>query len=149
VEHKLLACIDTDPSGMVAAEVLKPRDSDKRMLVAFVQSSQHDNVRAKMIGLQDRLAARLPAYMIPSAYIIIDELPLSSTGKLNRKQLRAIGASMTRHELTTSFYTQVEHRTPLTDHELCLQQLWNEVLNIGIELISADDSFFQHGGDLI
>jgi aryl carrier-like protein len=102
-----------------------------------------------MIGLQDRLAARLPAYMIPSAYIKIEELPLSSSGKMDRKQLRTIGASMTRHELTTSFSTQAERRTPSTDHELCLQKLWSEVLNVGIESISADDSFLQHGGDSI
>lgn len=85
VEHNLIAYMDAGPSGKVAAEVLTPRDSDKPMLVAFVQSSQHVDVRAKMIGLQDRLAARLPAYMIPSAYITIEELPLSSSGKMNRK----------------------------------------------------------------
>jgi acyl-coenzyme A synthetase/AMP-(fatty) acid ligase len=85
VEHNLIACIDADPSVKVAAEVLTPRDSDKLMLVAFVQSSQHADVRAKMIGLQDRLAVRLPAYMIPSAYIKIEELPFSSSGKMDRK----------------------------------------------------------------
>ena len=119
------------------------------MLVAFVQTRQHADVRAKMIGLEDRLAARLPAYMIPSAYIKIEEIPLSSSGKIDRKQLRAIGASMTRHELTTSFYAHAERRTPSTDHELCLQRLWSEVLNVGIESISADDSFLQHGDDSI
>jgi amino acid adenylation domain-containing protein len=149
VEHNLIACIDADPLPKFAAEVLTPRDSGKPMLVAFVQSSQDADVRAKMIGLQDRLAARLPAYMIPSAYIKIEELPLSSTGKMDRKQLRAIGASMTRHELTTSFSIQAERRTPLTDHELCLQKLWNKVLNVGIESISANDSFLTHGGDSI
>ena len=120
MEHNLIACIDADPLGKVAAEVLTPRDSDKLMLVAFVQTSQHADVRAKMIGLQDRLAARLPAYMIPSAYIKIEELPLSSSGKMDRKQLRVIGASMTRHELIISFSTQAERRTPSIDHELCL-----------------------------
>ena len=149
MEHNLIAYMDAGLSGKVAATVLKPRDSDKPMLVAFVQSSQHVDVRAKMIGLQDRLAARLPAYMISSAYIRIEELPLSSSGKMNRKQLRAIGASMTRHELTTSFSTQAERRTPSTDHELCLKKLWSEVLNVLIESISADDRFLQHGGDSI
>jgi aryl carrier-like protein len=56
---------------------------------------------------------------------------------------------MTRHELTTSFSTQAERRTPSTDHELCLQKLWSEVLNVGIESISTGDSFLQHGGDSI
>lgn len=149
VEHNLIACIDSEPSLKVVAEVLTPRDSDKLMLVAFVQSCQHGDVRAKMIGLQDRLAARLPAYMIPSAYIKVEELPLSSSGKMDHKQLRAIGASMTRHELTTSLSIQAERRPPSTDYELCLQKLWSEVLNVGIELISANDSFLQHGGDSI
>ncbi|KAG9229871.1 hypothetical protein BJ875DRAFT_521712 [Amylocarpus encephaloides] len=57
VEHNLVACINADPSEKVAAEGLTPRDSDKPMLVAFVQSSQHVDVRRKMIGLQDRLDA--------------------------------------------------------------------------------------------
>ena len=149
VEHNLIAYMDAGPSGKTAAEVLTPSDSDKPMLVAFVQSSQHVDFRAKMIGFQDRLAARLPAYMIPSAYITIEELPLSSSGKMDRKQLRAIGATMTRHELTTSFSAQTERRTPSTDHELCLQKLWSEVLNVLIESIAADDSFLQHGGDSI
>ena len=102
VENNLIACIDADPSG-VAAEVLTLRDSGKLMLVAFVQTSQHADVRAKTIGLQEQLAARLPVYTIPSAYIKIKEVPLSSSGKTDRKQLRAIGASITRHKLTTSF----------------------------------------------
>jgi aryl carrier-like protein len=149
VEHNLITCIDADPSGRVTAEVLTPRDSDKPILVAFVESTQHYDVREKAIGLQDRLTARLPAYMIPSAYIAIEELPLSSSGKIDRKRLRAIGASMARHELTASFRTQTEHRIPSTEPELCLQKLWSEVLNVGIESISADDSFLQHGGDFI
>ena len=149
VEHNLIAHMDVGPSGNIAAEVLTPSDSDKPMLVAFVQSSQQFDFRARMIGIQDRLAARLPAYMIPSAYITIEELPLSSSGKMDRKQLRAIGATMTRHELTTSFSAQTERRTPSTDHELSLQKLWSEVLNVLIESIAADDSFLQHGGDSI
>ena len=149
VEHNLIAYMDAGPSGKIAAEVLTPSDSDKPMLVAFVQSSQHVDFRAKMIGFQDRLAARLPAYMILSAYITIEELPLSSSGKMDRKQLRAIGATMTRNELTTSFSAQTERRTPSTNHELCLQKLWSEVLNVLIESIAADDSFLQHGGDSI
>lgn len=87
--------------------------------------------------------------MIPSAYIAIEELPLSSSGKIDRKRLRAIRASMARHELTASFRTQTEYRIPPTEPELCLQKLWSEVLNVGIESISADDSFLQHGGDSI
>jgi hypothetical protein len=85
VEHDLIACIDADLSGKVAAEVLIPRDSNQLMVVAFVQSSQHADVRAKMIGLQDGLAARLPAYMIPLAYITIEGVLLFSSSRINRK----------------------------------------------------------------
>ena len=120
MEHNLIAYMDAGPSGKIAAEVLTPSNSDKPMLVAFVQSSQHINFRAKIVGFQDRLAARLPAYIIPLAYITIKELLFSSSNKMDRKQLRAIGATITRHKLTTSFSAQTERRTPSTNYELCL-----------------------------
>lgn len=154
VEYNLASSLNADSKVQLAAEVITPRDSDKAMLVAFIQSPGQfgdldSEMRTLTAGLNDELASKVPGYMIPSAYIMVDKLPLSATGKLDRKQLRAMGAKLTLLELMASTLPQTERRPPSTPMELCLQKLWACVLGIDAESISADDSFLHLGGDSI
>lgn len=153
VEYNLALSLNVNSKVQLAAEVITPQDSDKPMLVAFIQPSIQDgpdsNMDALTAGLNDRLTSKVPGYMIPSAYIMVDELPLSATGKLDRKQLRTMGAKLTMSELMASSLSQTERRPPSTPMELCLQRLWAGVLGVDTESISADDSFLNIGGDSI
>ncbi|HEX2189970.1 MAG TPA: amino acid adenylation domain-containing protein, partial [Longimicrobiaceae bacterium] len=86
-------------------------------------------------GLQRWLAAELPDYMVPSAFVALDRLPLTPSGKVDRRALPAPGAG-TAHER--------EYVEPRTEAEERLAAIWAEVLRV--ERVGAADHFFELGG---
>ncbi|WP_039795346.1 non-ribosomal peptide synthetase [Nocardia araoensis] len=79
----------------------------------------------------------LPGYMVPSAFVVLDEIPLNAVGKLDRKALPA-------PEFRAD---QTEYRAPVTPTEQQLAAIFGELL--GVPRVGADDSFFALGGDSI
>ncbi|HEX6288077.1 MAG TPA: non-ribosomal peptide synthase/polyketide synthase, partial [Herpetosiphonaceae bacterium] len=88
--------------------------------------------------LRGYLRARLPEYMVPSAFVVLDALPLTPNGKVDRKALPA----PERHPGEESSF--VAPRTPV---ETTLARIWAEVLRI--EPVGVQDNFFALGGDSI
>ncbi|MEH1919452.1 amino acid adenylation domain-containing protein [Nostoc sp.] len=84
--------------------------------------------------LQDYLTEVLPAYMIPSAVVLVTQWPLTPNGKIDRQALPA-------PEIPTT------PTIPKTQTEEILAQVWIEVL--GLETVNPDDNFFHLGGDSI
>jgi surfactin family lipopeptide synthetase C len=82
------------------------------------------------------LKERLPDYMIPSVFVVLDALPLSPAGKVDRRALPV--PQQTRQALETSF------EAPRTPIEATLASVWSEVL--GIQQIGIHDNFFDLGG---
>uniref|UniRef100_UPI0039F03DFF amino acid adenylation domain-containing protein n=1 Tax=Bordetella sputigena TaxID=1416810 RepID=UPI0039F03DFF len=100
-------------------------------LVAYVTPAQLDTA-----ALRRALEASLPAYMIPSAFVMLDALPVTANGKLDRKALpQAEFASTQRYE------------APQGQAEATLAAIWREVL--GATRIGRHDNFFELGGDSI
>ncbi|HEY0606557.1 MAG TPA: amino acid adenylation domain-containing protein, partial [Herpetosiphonaceae bacterium] len=87
-------------------------------------------------GLRAFLAAHLPAYMVPSAFVILDELPLTPNGKVDRRALP-------QPEWNASISDR-PFSAPRTPIEALLVQIWIDVL--GIEPIGVTDHFFDLGG---
>lgn len=86
--------------------------------------------------LRDHLLARLPEYMIPSAFVVLHALPLTSNGKLDRRSLpRPDGVS------TAADSSFTAPRTPV---EGALARQWQELL--GVQRVGLEDNFFQLGG---
>jgi acyl-coenzyme A synthetase/AMP-(fatty) acid ligase/acyl carrier protein len=85
--------------------------------------------------LRSFLQQKLPEYMIPSSFVILDEFPLTTSGKIDRKAL----AKMDRGRTGLAAY--VAPRTPI---ESSLAEIWSEVL--GVEEIGIHDNFFELGG---
>jgi acyl-CoA synthetase (AMP-forming)/AMP-acid ligase II/acyl carrier protein len=103
---------------------------DKR-LVAYVVAKGEAPSTAE---LKDYLASRLPQYMVPSAFVVLEQLPLTPNGKVDRKALPA-------PERTG---LEAEYIAPRNATEEKLAQIWAEVLKV--ERVGIHDNFFELGG---
>jgi amino acid adenylation domain-containing protein len=96
------------------------------------------DVRRAPAGAELRawLAARLPDYLVPDAVVMLDELPRTSSGKIDRAALPAPAAARAADE---------EYEGPRDDRERAVVETWQDVL--GIERVGVHDSFFQLSGN--
>ncbi len=134
VEAALLAL----PGVREAAVVVRSDRSDgsdgsvgspgERRLVAYVAGE------ASAVSLREQLRERLPDYMVPSAFVTLETLPLNPNGKVDRKALPAPEAQI-------SLETWVAPRTPV---EEVVAGIWADLL--GLERVGADADFFELGG---
>lgn len=127
VAHARVIVTDDGPGGQHIVAYIVPRDRDR------------DQDRAGSAGppdeavLREHAAAALPAYMVPSAFVRLDRLPLTANGKLDRRALPV-----------PDFGALAGGREPLTAAEQALCTVFAEVL--GLEWVGVDDSFFDLGG---
>ena len=106
-------------------------------LVAYVVAAGGASALPGTTALRNHLKERLPDYMIPSAFVFLDALPLTETGKVDRKRLPA--PDRARPELESDF---VAPRTPTEER---VAAVFAEVL--GLTRVGALDDFFELGGD--
>ncbi|KJZ69047.1 hypothetical protein HIM_11558 [Hirsutella minnesotensis 3608] len=146
----------------VLVDAVTPKNSTTTVLVAFMvvaggysslddrgQTHTAASLRDISTLLKQGLLERLPAYMVPTAYISIEKVPVTGTGKKDRRRLREMGAGMTLEELTWYNPDRQDKRQPETKWERRLLLMASEILAIRVESIGADDSFVQIGGDSI
>ncbi|GAA3736770.1 non-ribosomal peptide synthase/polyketide synthase [Streptomyces tremellae] len=88
--------------------------------------------------LRAHLAADLPDYLLPGAFVTVPELPLTANGKVDRRRLP---------EPDWSAGSEGPHRAPRTATERTLAAIWADLLGVG--RVGADDNFFMLGGDSI
>ncbi|MFC8046863.1 amino acid adenylation domain-containing protein [Nocardia sp. NPDC057353] len=125
VRSALLGC-----PGVRAAAVLDERDGHSAHLLGYYVGE------ATAAGIESWLAERLPRYMVPSRLLRVSRIPLTASGKLDRRALAA--------EVAEAQESAVGPRTPV---EAALAAVWCELL--GVERIGVHDNFFTHGGDSI
>ncbi|KAI3581769.1 hypothetical protein IWW34DRAFT_903772 [Fusarium oxysporum f. sp. albedinis] len=99
-------------------------------------------------GVEEALLRTLPEYMVPTVFLPLRRLPLTTSGKVDRKVLRQLGKQLTVARLA-SLTTAAEYSPPMTDEEVILQGLWSTVLHMNRTAISANNSFLRLGGDSI
>ncbi|WP_231995899.1 non-ribosomal peptide synthetase, partial [Mycobacterium sp. 852002-51163_SCH5372311] len=132
--------------GTLDAVFIAPTDHDGQrtppltdLYLAPAQANQsriHANdpqTNAKVSAVRQRLSARLPEFMMPTQIVVLDEFPLTSSGKLDRKALPA------------PLFTGAPFRAPQTQTEKVVAEAFAEVL--GVDRVGLDDDFFALGGD--
>ncbi|WP_181019443.1 non-ribosomal peptide synthetase [Nonomuraea typhae] len=124
VESALLSCPGVREAAVVACEYA-PGDT---RLVAYVTGAQSDPA-----VLRGHVADRLPAHMVPAAYVALAALPLMVNGKVDRKALPAPSGG-----------AAVSSRAPRTAAERALCEIFADLL--GVARVGIDDDFFALGG---
>ncbi|KAF7574079.1 EntF, Non-ribosomal peptide synthetase module protein [Pyrenophora tritici-repentis] len=157
IEHHVRECMPE--VERMAAEVIMPgNDKDKATVAVFVQQKEEeasagDGSSARVFfpsQVDSQLSQRLPSYMVPGVYFAVAQLPMTTSGKTDRKRLREIGSAFSAQQLAELLTrSQGPKRQPSTEQERALQKLWARVLDIDADSIGLDDSFFRLGGDSI
>ena len=122
------------PNITEAVVLLREDERGQKRLVAYLQRSAHPSPDAGM--LQQFLKAKLPDYMLPSTFVVLDKFPLTPNGKINRKALPppAVDRAEAKQDFTP----------PRTLTEEGLAKIWRGLL--GQAVIGIDDNFFESGG---
>ncbi|HEV2862459.1 MAG TPA: amino acid adenylation domain-containing protein [Pyrinomonadaceae bacterium] len=118
-----------------AAVVVREDEGGGRRLVAYLVAEA--GARAGAERLRDALRESLPEYMMPSAFVLMEELPRTPSGKVDRTALPAPDAAQSASE--------APYEPPRTVTEEMLSKLWGGVL--GRERVGVHNNFFELGGD--
>ncbi|MCK4762581.1 MAG: amino acid adenylation domain-containing protein, partial [Candidatus Aminicenantes bacterium] len=125
-------------AGIKEAVVLLKQDinGDKYLCAYIVLDDEISLPHASFVpGVKEHLARELPDYMIPPHFVMLEEMPLTPNGKVDRKALPA-----------PEIVSGREYAAPRNDIEEALVYTWSQVLGIEREKIGIDDNFFELGG---
>jgi amino acid adenylation domain-containing protein/thioester reductase-like protein/non-ribosomal peptide synthase protein (TIGR01720 family) len=138
-------------TGEIEAQILKREEvkeavvitrddsAGEKFLCAYIVSDQEaiePGQELSVSALRDYLLQELPDYMVPSYFIIIDRIPLTPNGKVDRKSLITEGEFL---------QTGVKYIPPRNEVEEQLIELWQEVLKV--KQIGINNNFFELGGN--
>jgi amino acid adenylation domain-containing protein/non-ribosomal peptide synthase protein (TIGR01720 family) len=125
------------PAVGAAVVVAREHGTGPARLVAYLVPASAGTAVDSAV-LRDYLAASLPEYMVPAAFVVLDELPLNVNGKLARAALPAPNWDET---------TSAPYAEPRSDTERVIARIWADVL--GVRRVGVEDNFFELGGDSI
>ncbi len=126
-------------AGVKSAVVVAHQTADQApQLVAYVcpQSSTDQAKEVLLAELKGELREQLPDYMIPAHFMLLDKLPLTANGKVDRNALPT-------PDLSTS---QGHYVAPTGEVALTLVHIWSDLLGLAAEKISGQANFFELGG---
>ncbi|KAM0548792.1 hypothetical protein ACHAPJ_009789 [Fusarium lateritium] len=126
------------------ADVSLRETSDESIILTM-----DDAFRSRAKDLEILLSTVVPVYMVPSVWLPISKMPLTSSGKLDRRNLRLLAQSVPPPLMTTYKLALKSGRAPVSDMEKQLAGMWAQVLHIDVASIGVEDNFFRLGGDSI
>jgi aryl carrier-like protein len=116
-----------------AVVVLENTAGNKQLVAYFATAQSVTDLRSEV--LRTHMAARLPVYMVPAAYVRMESLPRTSNGKLDRNALPIPEEDS---------YSLRRYEAPADEMEILLAAIWTEVLKL--ERVGRHDNFFDLGG---
>ena len=126
------AVLAQHPLVKSSAVIVREIQPGNKQLVAYVVTEDHSNIQQ---DLRSFLKQNLPDYMLPAFFVRLAELPLTPTGKINRRALSALMLELN-HE--------IDYILPRNPLEQKLAEIWCQVL--GLEKVSVEENFFDLGG---
>ncbi|OUM08469.1 non-ribosomal peptide synthetase [Pseudomonas syringae] len=129
IENALLACPGLREAVVIARED-NPGEASSTRLVAYVCGAA-----TSAEALREQLLKRLPEYMVPSAFVQLDAMPLTANGKLDRRALPAPGQDA----LASRAY-----EAPQGEVEIAIADIWQNLLHV--ERVGRNDGFLELGG---
>jgi amino acid adenylation domain-containing protein len=135
------AVLASHPDIRQAAVTAEDIGGERRIVGYFVSAG---GARLPAEQLRGHVGAALPDYMVPSAYVRLDQLPLTPNGKVDRKALPNLRGAV-REVTQASEAARAMSRSPRTPQEAALCELYAEVLEV--PHVGIDDDFFEFGGN--
>lgn len=166
IEHHLKANLPRGAQSAVELIVWKSKTKNStKALAAFFSMQENGSIpttnsndflepmseaaKVASTNLEIRIRDSLPAYMVPSIYIPVKALPTTSSGKLDRKRLRASCNSLSEDEMSMYRLATKSQRPPSSNMEIALAELWESILDLENNTVGQDDNFFRLGGDSV
>ncbi|MFD1299540.1 amino acid adenylation domain-containing protein, partial [Lysobacter gummosus] len=129
IEAKLAACEGVRDAVVIARE---DTPGDRRLVAYLVM---REGAAWSVPELREALSRDLAEYMVPSAFVALDALPLTTNGKLDRQALPAPDQASV---------SQREYEAPQGETETAIAEVWQELL--GLDRVGRHDHFFELGG---
>jgi amino acid adenylation domain-containing protein len=127
------AALSKLPAVQQATVILREDSPGEKRLVAYLKMGDDQTLTVEQ--LREHLVAVLPQYMVPSAFVVLDSLPLTRNGKIDRAALPSPGADA---------YARQQFEAPDGATEQALAEIWQELLKV--ERLGRHDNFFELGG---
>jgi surfactin family lipopeptide synthetase C len=128
------AVLEQHASVRDAVVIAKNDRTGAKRLIAYIVPNEKKS--SLVSDLRSFLKGKLPDYMVPSAFVVMESLPLTTNGKLDRDALPE--PEVSRADLQSTFVA------PRDEIEIHLSQIWERVM--GVKPIGVTDSFFELGG---
>ena len=129
-------CLESDGSV--------PAANDADFLLPMTES-----ISTTAKALEATLLEAIQSYMVPHIFFPVVQMPMTASGKLDRRCLRTAAEALSEEKLASYRLAGTSGRAPSTDLEKQLQRLWASVLKLQADSIGVDDNFFRLGGDSI
>jgi len=130
------------PQVRQAMSVVREDASGEKSLVSFVVPKDRDaeagSVEEVFMRVRKTLLGRLPSFMIPARFVMLDAMPLTPNGKIDRRALESEA------RIATGWRFKRQARAASSDTEARLLEIWRELLDENE--IGVDDDFFELGG---
>lgn len=156
VEYHVRQLLPTEAVPQIVVDVITPDATRNHTLAVFLVISDdsegvglNEETVLMIEYLRKKLFKLLPSYMVPSAYIPIPlaKLPMTATGKIDRRMVCELGKTYSPPVPSSSNVSTSD--AILTNTEEALRDIWARLLEIKPDLITADHSFSDIGGDSI